>query len=447
MTEGEKRTYHPLVIFLYFSGALDKKYIKQIPPTTIQYWKSLDHTTMFGFEWVEKTCDNIYKQEFTTKKKVIKQSVRICSRILKTFSTMYPEKQYKKTARKYSAVIVRTIDTITPQIDLDIACKILKISNQQYYRWKNKLNCTASILNLCFKVHPSQLSLEECCTIESAVKNPKNDGKPLSTIYYTLLRKGMLYCSLSSFYKYASLYAISREFRKIQFREPTYFRASYPFEYLHIDTTKVFTQSEGWQRVVFVKDNYSKTLLYKEVAPSAGSIHIKDIIKKTFTMYDLYSSTTPINIVCDNGTENKGEVTKWLNSKQNKRVMRIIAKKDNDFSNNMVESANNQFKNIFLKNKPLPRTNEELRKYLDEFEIYTNTEWVPGEFHGLTPIEVLNGEIPDKYRYTKDIKTAKQQRIMNNRNIGLEICKECIGIANAKKNTTSIGYTNSIYYN
>jgi len=60
MTEGEKRTYHPLVMFLYFSGALDKKYIKQIPPTTIQYWKSLDHSDPGGI----RTC-NLHEYWFS----------------------------------------------------------------------------------------------------------------------------------------------------------------------------------------------------------------------------------------------------------------------------------------------------------------------------------------------------------------------------------------------
>ncbi len=229
--------------------------------------------------------------------------------------------------------------------------------------------------------------------------------------------------SMSTFYKYAHFFESKRVFRTIQFREKNHFRASYPFEYLHIDTTKIFTQQQGWQRAVFVKDNYSKSLLHMQVVPTAGSSYIKDVIANTFKKYDLFSLHSPITIISDNGSENKGELSKWLS--QNRMVHRVIAKIDTDISNNMVESSNHQFKNVFLKNRVLPKTKEELLQYLDEFEHYINLEWTPGEFYGLTPNEVLHGEYPDKDRFKQSIKRAQIERVYQNQHIGLELCKVC----------------------
>jgi hypothetical protein len=54
-TLPSKQSYHPLLQFMYYAGCLDDEIIKQIPATTIQYWKSKDHTQMHGYEWVKDT--------------------------------------------------------------------------------------------------------------------------------------------------------------------------------------------------------------------------------------------------------------------------------------------------------------------------------------------------------------------------------------------------------
>lgn len=425
MCKSQKRTYHPLVMYLYFTGKLDSKYIQQIPLTTIHYWKSLNHTSMYGYDWVQQTCDNVQNMELSTTKKMLRTSMFVCGRLIKTISSLQNSHEYTKRARKHAADIVRTIDAISPIISLKKSCKILKISEQQFYRWKNKIYCTASVLNLCFKVHPNQLTTEECAHIQTAVTLKKNEGKARSTIYYHLLRNNTVHVSLSTFYKYANLFESKRTFNKQYFKEANNFRASYAFEYVHIDTTKIYTQNNGWQRAVFVKDNYSKSLLYKTIVPGAGSVYIKDVIKNTFVKYNMFSLTTPVTLISDNGSENKGEVNTWINSKKKKKVCKVISKIDTDISNNMVESANHQFKNMFLKNKPFPKSIEDLQIYLDEFEQYINFEWMPGEFYGLSPHEVLQGEIPNRRKFAKKIKEAKKIRISHNKHISLEQCKVC----------------------
>jgi len=64
MNFSEKRRYHPFIPILYFAGCLDEKYIKQIPITTIQYWKQTDHQTLYGFDWVKDRA-NASKLNYT----------------------------------------------------------------------------------------------------------------------------------------------------------------------------------------------------------------------------------------------------------------------------------------------------------------------------------------------------------------------------------------------
>lgn len=256
------------------------------------------------------------------------------------------------------------------------------------------VKCNISAMDLCFKVHPSQLSMEECRTIESAVKSPKNVGMFLSTIYYNLMRNNKLYCGISTFYKYAHAYDADKKFRKKFFKESFIYRASAPFEYLHIDTTKVYTKNEGWQRVVFVKDNYTKAVLHKSIAPTAQSEYIKNALNNIFTHYDLYNETSHVHVVSDDGSENKGEVTKWLQSKNCKHVIRVIANKESVFSNNMVEQSNHLFKNVFMKGREIPEGRDDLLKLISKFVDYNNNVWKHGELLGLSPQEVLDEKSP-----------------------------------------------------
>ena len=132
-----------------------------------------------------------------------------------------------------------------------------------------------------------------------------------------------------------------------------------------------------------------------------------------------------MHIVSDDGSENKGEVTKWLHSRNCKHVMRVIANKESVFSNNMVEQANHLFKNVFMKGREIPESREDLLKLITKFVNYNNNIWKPGELLGLSPQEVLNGKEPDKYMFSLNIHEAQHNRIIDNRNIQLELCKSC----------------------
>jgi hypothetical protein len=260
-------------------------------------------------------------------------------------------------------------------------------------------------------------------TINDAVKLPDNENKNIASIYFSLLRENKLFCHLSTFYKYASLCGRYRK-KYTAIPKPNKYRAERVFQQIHIDTTFMMTEDDGKQRIVFVKDNYSKALLHKAIVPAGDSKYIKNILQECFIKHQLTIKSYNPCIITDGGSENKGEVDKWIRLFKDKSLTKIIANDGNRISNNMVESCNHFFKNVFLQGK-IPKSKSNLLVMLDEFEEYYNYTWFPIEFYGLSPYEVLKGEIPDKNKFKSEILEARKRRIAENQSFDSQFCKLC----------------------
>ena len=60
---------------------------------------------------------------------------------------------------------------------------------------------------------------------------------------------------------------------------------------------------------------------------------------------------------------------------------------------------------------------------LDLFEEYYNYKRFPIELHGCSPMEVVNGMIPDKHKFKKDLRITKHQRYLENK--AARFCDVC----------------------
>jgi hypothetical protein len=410
-----KRQYHPLVMYSFYAGILKDEQLKIIPNSTLSYWRSFNHKSFFGYEWVRDYIETDIQTKDVAKRKVGITVIRFVGKMYKCYDQLLSDtKSFKRVIKKNAGVVVATIDKMNGYIqNLKLCCKLIKLSVTQYYRLKNKINCTVSVLNLCYKTHPSQLSITEASIITDCVTKPDNFYQPLCSLYYSLMRTGKLFCSLSTFYKYASLILEKRE-KPIREIAQNSFRAFRVFEYLHIDTTFVLTQKEGSSRVAFVKDNRSKALLHKAIVPDGKSGYIRDLLKATFEKYSLFNTPVPINIVSDGGSENKGEVLEWIRGLNNDKVIKLTAKDNFAHSNNMVESLNNVFKNEFLRDKNI-HDQTVLQKELDAFDNYYNWNRYPFELYGYSPMEVVEGAVPGKNRFKDEIQKAQQKRYLLNK--------------------------------
>jgi len=81
----------------------------------------------------------------------------------------------------------------------------------------------------------------------------------------------------------------------------------------------------------------------------------------------------------------------------------------------MSESTHHLFKTFFAPGK-IYADDLHLQKELDAFEKFVNYEWFPIEHGGYSPMEVVNGAIPDGNRFKEQIKLARKQRYLDNKN-------------------------------
>ena len=80
----------------------------------------------------------------------------------------------------------------------------------------------------------------------------------------------------------------------------------------------------------------------------------------------------------------------------------------------MIERVFHLFKNDFLK-RELISNEKHLIKKMDEFITHCHQRYF-GEHFGITPQQILNGEKPNKNKFTAQIQIAQLQRRVTNKN-------------------------------
>ncbi len=424
MTPHFKRSYHPLVSYCYFHNLLSATQVNQIPKSTLQYWNDLQKENLFGYNWFSSN----EKEQLQFLAMQQQRFTRICLKsvlkLLQCFQLIFNQcSDFKKVMRQHSAAIIETIQFIKPYIALNKLCQYFSISTQQFYNWKNKHQCISSPFRWCFKRYPFQLSPKAFNAIEHALENKDYPFLPKVSVYYQLMNTEKIACALSTFYKYAAYFFASKvQFKKTKETSKTPLVATRCFEYLHIDTTLVQTISDGIQRLVVIKDNFSKAILHFALVDGNKSEFVAQVIKDTFLKYNLMNYTNPIHIVSDKGTENKGEVITWIESLNGCVLKKTVGENGFLFSNNAIESVFNTFKNQFA--TQLFQTKNELLQCFINFCYYYNYVRYPGDLYGLHPIDVLNGQAINKHKFTKAIQIDKQLRYQTN--TSMNGCKICI---------------------
>ena len=402
-TKFYKRNYHPMTILLYTSDMLDTEQLKQLPKTTKHNWNKFKHEDYYGYDWAEayiEQFDNI-KDVFASA--FLYKAMRFMVKSHRGYNKMLQELTHNKNLLKlHASSIVNSIEKMSDfaKIKVTTACKYYGISKDWYYLQKRKVYCEISPLKSCYRQHPNQLTQHEINVIEKTISKDANKGKTKTTLYYEAMNKGELFCGKSTFNKYASAFGYQKPIRFKRTKKKG-FRASRIFEWLHVDITYVQTLDDGLQAVAFVKDNFSKAILhYTSTNGKAGSEFIKNLFQETFNKYKLFDLKDPINILSDGGSENKGALISWINNIIAPPIVSKITARTDEFPypNNMSESTHSIYKSEFLNGLVSKNVKFHLLS-LERFMVYYNEERYFTEHTGRRPIDILNGEIPDKYLF------------------------------------------------
>jgi len=413
-----KRNYHPLIPLLYTKGILDKNQLSDIPKRTLQHWnkhknKQYDFENLVSPYLNElENIQKIYQQKQL--KKTMKFILHLSDGYQKVLQNIHRSKRVVKQNKSFIMTAIHQIIT-TSGISTKRACKFYGVSSDWYYREKRKINCSLHIFKNCFKQHPNQLTFKEIIAIEKLVTNAEHYGKTKTTLYYFAMRNKLVFCAKSTFSKYASVLGYQQP-KKPKLLAKKGVRADRIFEWLHVDITLVPTLEEGMQKVAFIKDNFSKAILhYGSVSEKADSKFITKLFKETFLKFNLNDVKKPIHILTDGGSENKGAFSTWVNHFNAPPEVSKITARTYDFplSNSMAESTHRIYKTEFLKGQ-LSRNKKQHLENLDAFVEYYNHHRFPNDLFGLTPIEVIHGNRPDKDFFKPHIAAAKLDRIAKN---------------------------------
>lgn len=429
-TSHSKRKYHPLIIIMYSSGMLDHIQLKDIPRNTRWRWNNFNHSDYYGHELVEDYTQKFDEIKNVYSNKYLFKATRFMCSMSDGFNKIISEFEQKKSIlRKNVLDIVASIDRMRQHSNMNAknVCRVFGVSKDWYYRHRNDFKCSHSIKGRCYKQSPNQLTTHEIITIEQLFSDPKNSNKSKTTIYFQALNNQILSCAKSTFFKYARELGYATLKNKKYNNPKVGFKASRPFEWLHVDITHIPTLENGMQKVAFVKDNYSSAILhYKSTDQKAGSDFIKELFEETFKKYDLFNQKLPINIVSDGGSENKGTFLKWIYEIAAPPIVKKITAQSDEFpySNSMSEILHKLYKSEFLQKRISQNKLVHLQN-IETFVFEYNYHRYLGKHLGYTPMEVLNGKFPDKYRFKEQIKEAKIKRLEHNQNF--KLCTPKVG--------------------
>lgn len=194
-----------------------------------------------------------------------------------------------------------------------------------------------------------------------------------------------------------------------------------PNEYLHIDTTYKKMQNGDTSAVVFVSDNFSKTILGWEIAHKNNALNIVNALKMAKQTMLKNTSETPLPciLMADGGAENHASIVEdLLKEDTNPAIQKIIAQKDIQFSNSPVEAINKIFKRYVRMMKP--KNFEELKKILPLIVEDYNKKLPHGTLKGLTPWECYTQNYPD-FDFKQQIQQQKPIRIAQNKQFNCAI--------------------------
>ena len=276
--------------------------------------------------------------------------------------------------------------------------------------------CSFSLINLCRIKHPGQLLEKQVAVIKEYTQNELFNHWPLSSIFHQILRDGAAFFCISTFYKYVSLLGITRD--KPLHRRTNHkigIRAQKCLEIIHADITEFKTANNRKAYVYLIIDNYSRAILSWRVSYLRKASIAFENIEKVCMQYLIPFNVEACRLITDDGIENCGIASGIIKESKYPALEHLVAHKNIDFSNSMIENTNKRIKYDYLYRQHIGDMEDLIKKFEGFVDDYNNR---PNNiFNGLSNNEVLNGQDFKKVNFTVQIAAAKKQRIIENKKI------------------------------
>lgn len=412
-----KNSYHTALVFkaqMNLLSPLEKSYI---PKSTLHDWRRRDLSRIVGANSEDPIFKNLDLIENARNSKNFQNAFAALLKVFYFYLSLVQNIRGKRKIWNHrKKQIVSIIQRIAPPFGLKRACRFMKVSIQRFYRWKNEILCDSSAFGLCRKMHPKQLTIEEQKVISKYLKKTEFFHWPLRSIFYKILNDGAAFFSLATFYKYASVLGPARQIIR-KARRKIGIRSNAPLKLLHMDTTILQVQDGSKVYIHFIIDNFSRTILGWKASLEWNSKLTLSNLCEVCERFNLFHE--PFTLLCDDGSENSGEVDVFLNG-SGRLIKKLIAQVDIHFSNSMVEAVNKIMKYRFLFPKNLVSFQDVIHTLKTAVPEYNSRP--SGVLFGYSPNQVLDGAIPDKHRFGENIKEAASKRPELNKTEACEAC-------------------------
>ena len=414
-----RNSYHSNVILAFQIDLLPHELLKQIPYSTRHNWKNYNTSKLFGYEDHRINASDLDTlRKIAGHKKLLKAAgalIRI-NAILR--SSLQSVRGHSKIMGKSSEQIIAMLSRYS-SIGKEKILKWIGLTSQQVGYWRRSSKpCPSSLLELCRIRHPLQLTIKETKSIKTYLSNPDYDSWPGASVYYQILRDRAAYFALSTFYLYARKLGLKRNFKKEKARIEG-IRAARPGQIIHIDITQLRLFNGMMVYIYHIVDNFSRFVFTCRAEPVREARitleNIKSVIRGFPQLFE-----ERFSVLVDDGSENKGALDTYIAANSD-LVTKLVAQKDIQFSNSMVEAANRILKRQYIQDREF-QSIEALQNFLDNDYRKDFNNRPHYTLEGSTPLEVLNGDLPSPDRFADDIAVARRLRGAENRAYDCDSC-------------------------
>jgi hypothetical protein len=169
-----------------------------------------------GSEFSSSINNNIDDLQIIYDKKVLqikKMFVTFCKVYLPILNFI-GEKEFKTIIKNNRNSIVHLIENIsTSNQEKNLICKFLKITPHSFQTWKRYQNyyCEFSLINLCFKKVPQQISRNEINILKKFMNNKRFYHWSITSVWGLAFKQGKTCMSRGTWYRYSKILGLSKK--------------------------------------------------------------------------------------------------------------------------------------------------------------------------------------------------------------------------------------------
>lgn len=391
-----------------------------VPRSTAIGWLKGDDQPVITDRILETESYQLQAEVLTLRARIQKLSaiIRLLLVLIRVLGIGLDKTRLPEGAAK--ARLLRAIDRARESLPLKGALKVIGFSPSRSHQWRQiEPRCGLDDQLSCPRSVPARLTAEEILAIKALAESTDYRHVPTGRLAILAQRIGKVFASPSTWYKLIRERGWRRPRQRVYPAAPKYgVRADRPDSLWHVDTTiiKLLDQTKIYLHAVI--DNFSRRILAWRVCERFEFASTVVILKEA--ALNAVSAKEAPTVVVDAGVENlNAGVDELIESGW---LRRVVALKDIDFSNSMIEAWWRVLKHQWLYLNTLDSA-QAVQRLVAFYVTEHNTHIPHSAFRGETPDEIYYGRgagVAEQLKQAK--KQARLDRMETNR---AKTCRAC----------------------